>query len=304
METKNKLLAALERYAEGEHFWLEPDHREAPPPVFLDQAFINYDEPTVAQRLHQLIDTHGDAAFAAFYKAVSVIVCLALSAVLLLTVSELPAFAAEHNPASNEVVRRYIEQGMAETGAVNLVTGMILDYRAFDTFGESAVLFIAFCSVTMLLAGSGTKSPGLTVAPHDKSIVLRATATLLIPIIILFGVYVILNGHLSPGGGFSGGAIIGSALILYSSAFGYNRIHAFLPFRTASAISCTALLVYAASKGYSFFTGANHLPSFITPGQIGHIFSAGFIPLLNICVGLTVTITMYGFFSLFKKGEL
>lgn len=39
---------------------------------------------------------------------------------------------------------RYIEQGLSETGAVNIVTGMILDYRAFDTFGESCVLFVAF----------------------------------------------------------------------------------------------------------------------------------------------------------------
>lgn len=304
MAGANRLLEAIINFAEGEDIDRTLIDSGTPDHELIDQSFINYNETSVGERLHHMIDTHGERIFNGFYKAASVIICLALSAVLLMTVATLPPYASPNNPAVNEVAERYLEQGMAETGAVNLVTGMILDYRAFDTFGEAAVLFIAFCSVTLLLHGSSSVRANPTVATRQKSVVLRCVATVIIPLIMMFGIYVILNGHLSPGGGFSGGAIIGSALILYSSAFGYDRIHAFLPFRTATAISCTALLVYAASKGYSFFTGANHLHSFITVGNIGSIFSAGFIPLLNICVGSTVTITMYGFFSLFKKGDL
>lgn len=62
----------------------------------------------------------------------------------------LPPFGAADNPYNNEVSERYIEKGIEETGAVNFVTGMILDYRAFDTFGESTVLFVAACSVILL----------------------------------------------------------------------------------------------------------------------------------------------------------
>jgi len=82
---------------------------------------------------------------------VAVLFCLALITVLLLTVNQLPTFGAKDNPTSNEVVSRYITKGLEETGATNIVAGMILDYRAFDTLGESHVLFIAATCVMILL---------------------------------------------------------------------------------------------------------------------------------------------------------
>ena len=54
--------------------------------------------------------------------------------------------------------------------------------------------------------------------------ILRGTARVLVPVILLFGVYVILNGHLGPGGGFAGGAILGGGLILYVIAFGFEPL--------------------------------------------------------------------------------
>lgn len=59
------------------------------------------------------------------------------------TVVALPPFGEADNPYNNEVSQRYIEKGIEETGAINFVAGMILDYRAFDTLGESFVLFTA-----------------------------------------------------------------------------------------------------------------------------------------------------------------
>ena len=167
--------------------------------------------------------------FHMFYKTVSVICCIALIAILLVAVSYLPPVGSANNPASNEVVEKYIEDGLQDTGAVNIVTGMILDYRAFDTFGESNVLFIATCTVLILLRSDKKKDQKKAEAeakreqyyePKDDSILQRITFVLF-PIIVIFGIYVILNGHISPGGGFSGGAIIGAGLILYSNAFGF-----------------------------------------------------------------------------------
>ncbi|MFR6589918.1 MAG: hydrogen gas-evolving membrane-bound hydrogenase subunit E [Gallintestinimicrobium sp.] len=85
------------------------------------------------------------------YRLFSVLFCIGLVFVLLTGVSHLPPFGAADNPVNNEVPRRYIENGLQETGAVNIVTGMILDYRAFDTLGESHVLFVATCTVLILL---------------------------------------------------------------------------------------------------------------------------------------------------------
>lgn len=248
--------------------------------------------------------------FKVCYKIVSVVCCLALIAMLLLTVSSLPPVGSPDNPASNEVVEKYIEDGLQDTGAVNIVTGMILDYRAFDTFGESNVLFIATCTVLILLRSDQKKDKKEAelearreryYEPKDDSILQRITF-LLFPVIVIFGIYVILNGHISPGGGFSGGAIIGAGLILYANAFGFEKLNKFFTEKTYKYVSFSALTFYCLAKSYSFFTGANHLESGIPLGTPGAILSSGLIFPLNICVGLVVACTMYAFYTLFRKG--
>ncbi len=250
------------------------------------------------------------AALIGIYDAVSVIVCLTVIATLLVTVSWLPRFGGETNPPENEVYTRYLESELEEAGAVNAVAGMILDYRAFDTLGESNVLFIAVCSVIILLRADRMRKSGEPEIPELESMplprpddsIFRAAALLLVPVGILFGIYVILNGHLSAGGGFSGGAIIGAALILYASAYGPEKFERLFTFRTYQWITFFALMTYTLLKTYSFYTGANGLESHIPLGKPGAILSGGLILPLNICVGLVVSCTMYAFYSLFSKG--
>jgi multisubunit Na+/H+ antiporter MnhB subunit len=67
------------------------------------------------------------------------------------TVAEMPPFGDPGNPVFNEVSGRYLEQGVSETGAVNIVSSVILDYRAFDTLGEATVLFVAIAAVIATL---------------------------------------------------------------------------------------------------------------------------------------------------------
>ncbi len=248
--------------------------------------------------------------FRRFYKIASVLCCLALIVMLLTAVSYLPPVGAADNPSSNEVAAKYIEDGLQDTGAVNIVTGMILDYRAFDTFGESNVLFIATCTVLILLHSDKKKDKRQEEAeqrreqhyePKDDSILQRVTF-LLFPIIVIYGIYVILNGHISPGGGFSGGAIIGAGLILYANAFGFEKLNRFFTEKTYKWISFVPLSFYCLAQSYSFFTGANHLESGIPLGEAGAILSSGLILPLNICVGMVVACTMYAFYTLFRKG--
>ncbi len=189
---------------------------------------------------------------------------------------------------------------------------MILDYRAFDTLGESHVLFTACVCVFIMLRLDknetwddelshqleAEKLFDLTTDP-----IVRCTAFILVPAIILFGIYIILNGHLSPGGGFSGGAVIGAGLILFSLAFGPEKAGKFFTPTLFKTISMCALGFYSIAKCYSFFTGANHLDSHIPLGTPGDIISSGLILPLNIAVGLVVACTMYGFYCMFKKGN-
>lgn len=265
------------------------------------------------ERLHTWRRNKGAKIVRRLYMLLAVVVCLNIIWVLLETASYLPPFGNPSNPVNNEVSQRYIEKGMEETGAVNIVAGMILDYRAFDTLGESNVLFVAACSVLILLRISSEKndrSAQLEIEADDRmyepknDAILQNSAVFLVPLILMFGIYVILNGHISPGGGFSGGAVMGAGLILYLNAFGFKRTERFFTFKTFRVVSLCSLSFYALSKAYSFFTGANHLDSFITPGTPGRIFSAGLIPYLNIAVGLVVCCTMYAFYTLFRKGDM
>ncbi|MDP2872619.1 MAG: hypothetical protein Q8P31_08795 [Bacillota bacterium] len=75
---------------------------------------------------------------------------LAVGAVLLLIVLEMPVYG-EVNPTFNYVMERYNRDGMAETGATNIVTAVILDYRAYDTLIETTVLFTATMGVLLNL---------------------------------------------------------------------------------------------------------------------------------------------------------
>ena len=247
------------------------------------------------------------------YAIMSIGISVLFIAIMLSVVNALPEFGSPSNPSNNEVMVRYLEKGIAETGAINFVAGMILDYRAFDTFGEANVLFLAVMCVVLLLKKDSKNASEKEERENqeddyfdttEQRPILQIGAKILTPLVILYGIYVVLNGHLSPGGGFSGGSIIGAGLILYASAFGKKKMQTFFTFRTFTLICAAGLLTYFACKSYSFFTGANHVGYEIPKGVPGDIISAGFILPLNICVGLIVACTMYGFYALFTKGDI
>ena len=239
------------------------------------------------------------------YTVAALLVCLSLMLALTYTVLLLPVYNDPNAPTNNEVSQRYLEKGMEETGAVNTVAGMILDYRAFDTFGESTVLFAATAAVLFITLSKHTKewTDKGPFADPSTDLIFQHIGKLLLPMILVYGIYVVLNGHLSPGGGFSGGAVLGGGLILASSMFGQKRLSKVLNPNVTTGMSVACLLCYATMKSYSFFTGANHIGWEIPKGTPGDIISAGFILPLNICVGIIVACTMFSFYSLFSQVE-
>ena len=88
------------------------------------------------------------------------------------------------------------------------------------------------------------------------------------------------------------------------STFGFEKASRIMNRKNYAVISVVPLLFYAIAKGYSFFTGANHLESGIPKGTPGAILSAGLIMPLNVCVGIVVACTMYHFYTLFRKGGM
>lgn len=251
--------------------------------------------------------------FLFWYRAAALLCCGALSVVFLYMTARVTSYGAE-NLRAMEVARRYVEQGVEETGAMNTVAGMILDYRAFDTLGESHVLFTALICVMVLLRRDSKnmrtyyedyyRIRSEHYFPTERDPILRCVGTLLVPSLFLFGVYVLLGGHLGPGGGFSGGAILGGALVIFACAFGDAAVDRVLTRRRFQRLSFCALSFYSFAKGYVFFTGANGLENHIPKGTPGAILSAGLILPLDVAVGLVVACTMYGFYSLFRRGSI
>ena len=244
------------------------------------------------------------------YIVAAIVFCIGLALTMVYMVSYLPEVGNPYTPANANVVsERYIEEGLKETGSTNIVTGMILTYRAFDTFGETNVLFIATICVMILLMldekllEKSEKKNDRRFEPKRDPI-LMTVSKILCPVVFIFGIYIILNGQLSPGGGFSGGAILGAGMILYLSAFGFKKTGKFFNESVYKVAKITALCMYGLIGSYFYITGANGLNNHIPLGIPGHILSGGIILPIDIAVGIEVACTMYAFYALFRRGGL
>ncbi len=245
--------------------------------------------------------------FLGFYPLAATLICLVLVAILMNVVLSMPTFGQPNNPINNEVSEHYLEYTEEETGSINAVTGMILTYRGFDTLGESCVLFLAVACVMILLERDekNTDHHDLQKLEQEdaierthKDIITRHAAKILIPFIFLFAFYVLRYGETSPGGGFSGGTILGGALIFFSSTFGFERTQLFFNKRVYDRIRTFGLMLYALLYGYNIFVGANKLKDPLLP------FIHGLSMPIDIAVGLVVACTVYGFYAMFTRGEL
>lgn len=250
--------------------------------------------PHKGKRRPDASERHRMDIFSRIYAILCAAVCLVLLLTLLALALDLPSFASDKNPTVNEVSEHYVGNAEHETGAENVIAGMILNYRGFDTFGESCVLFLAVCCVMQLLwnTGEGEKR-GVDFGAPDA--VLYQVSRLLLPCVLCFGLCVLFNGHTSPGGGFSGGSVLGAALIIFTLAFGEKTVRAFFTRRVFNLVRITGLMVYALMFGCYIYLGANGIESEL---------SRYIVLVVDIAVGLVVMSTMYGFYSFYTKGDL
>ena len=117
-------------------------------------------------------------------------------------------------------------------------------------------------------------------------------------LIFLFGIYIIIFGHLTPGGGFAGGIILASSYILVMLAFGRDFVEENLSLPVASKIDCVGALLFIAIALWGLFYGAscffwNFLHQKFVVGQPFKLISAGTIPLSNIAIGLKVGTSLF-----------
>ncbi|OHB62385.1 MAG: hypothetical protein A2Y76_06565 [Planctomycetes bacterium RBG_13_60_9] len=116
-------------------------------------------------------------------------------------------------------------------------------------------------------------------------------------LIFLFGINVILFGHLTPGGGFAGGVILASSYVLLMLAFGREFVEENLPVSLASRLDCLGAFLFAVVAILGLVFGGVFFVNFLyqkyLPGQPLHLVSAGTIPLANIAIGLKVGASLF-----------
>jgi multicomponent Na+:H+ antiporter subunit B len=138
---------------------------------------------------------------------------------------------------------------------------------------------------------------GGTERPKGMTVVVKTIASWVKILIMLFGIYIILFGHITPGGGFAGGVILASGYVLLMLAFGREFAEANLPLAVASKLDCVGAFAFALiailglAFGGCFF--ANFLYQHYWPSEPLKLVSAGTVPLSNIAIGLKVGASLF-----------
>jgi multicomponent Na+:H+ antiporter subunit B len=180
-------------------------------------------------------------------KKILAMLFVATLAVLLVYVAALlPPMGDAGNPTNTQVVPRYLERGEEEAGTKNIVASIVFNYRGYDTMGEVAIFSAALAGIFAVL-GMGRRKIGRAViddSPVKFSFVSGTAAVLLIPLMIVFSLYIIIYGLDLPGGGFQGGATIGAAAVLFTAAFGFLRAQERIPHHARIILESTAIVAF------------------------------------------------------------
>ncbi len=190
----------------------------------------------------------------------------------------------------------YVLQNFEEqTGARNAVAAIYLNYRVYDTLFEALLLLIAIVGIIHFFR-IGIRSEPRTIthqrrtqagATEQSDIISRITG-FLYPVVILFGFYVIANGHNTPGGGFQGGAILATLFIGRFIVNPINDVNASLLHDVEQALFVLILLVPVVFLFYEF---SGQFPALNEPFLILMNVLIG----IKVCLGLTIVVFRFGF---------
>lgn len=194
-------------------------------------------------------------------RTLAMVLLVVLATVLLGAVAQLPPHGSPETPPYKHVSAYYLKNGPREAGADNIVTDIILNYRGFDTNGEVTVIVTALMAVSALLLGQPGKRqpPAAAAVPSAPSVVVRFIVRALAPLILTFAIYVILNGHITPGGGFQGGTIIAALVIALTMVLGERASTLLLPEKPIRLLQVAAPLTFAAVGLVSLAVSGDYL---------------------------------------------
>lgn len=255
-------------------------------------------------------------------------IVLGAGAVMFYATIDMPAFGDASSPANDYLRTIFMERTMTEVGTPNVVTAVLASYRGFDTMGEAFVIFAAGLGVMVILGlrgrretdaddtadaapdsatGSATDSVAgaaknpVRQAPStalptdtDSHLILKVVAKLLIPMVVVFGLYVQFHGDFGPGGGFQAGVIVAVAAILYGLIYGMDALQAALPPLFVRFGCATGVAIYAGVGVLSLFGQCHENEGGVCPfldyNVLGHGYHGQHIGIILIELGVLFTV--------------
>ena len=230
---------------------------------------------------------------------ISIYLGLATGVLLIFGTLDMPWYGDPSAPIHQHLAPRFLGQSGAEIGIPNVVTSVLASYRGYDTLGEVVVIFTAGIAVLILLAGDQPLKKPLA-EPLIANTILQTVLLRIIPLVILFALYVQFHGDYGPGGGFQAGVIFGAGLITYGLLSGSDRMlnvisEKWITIGMASGVLIYALVGIAAMLMGGTFLNYSVLADTATTGQ--HIG----ILVIELGVGVTVAFTMISLFVSFNR---
>jgi multicomponent Na+:H+ antiporter subunit B len=215
----------------------------------------------------------------------------ALGALLAWAVLGLPDVGHPRGPYA-ELAPRIM---LAERHVTNTVTGVTFDLRGFDTLGEELILFVAALGAAVLLRAQRSERRAEQAAEAEErrgpatADALRALGAVLVGPVLLLGIYVVVHGALTPGGGFQGGVILAGALLLVYAAGQVVAVERVRPVSAVEVADAVGAAAYALVAVAGLVFGVAVMDNVLGFGTEGSLLSGGTVPVLSIAVGVEVT---------------
>jgi multicomponent Na+:H+ antiporter subunit B len=202
----------------------------------------------------------------------------------------LPHFGTFHGPVGDALNHLSVQQHHI----TDVVTAVNFDYRGFDTLGEEFIFFAAVLGVVLILRTQQGEGPGHVAdyatgrAVPPTSDAVRVLGLGLTPPTVLFGIYVVAHGHLTPGGGFQGGVILATGVLLIYLAGEFDDLHGLYTETSLERAEAVGAGGYIAVGLLGLVGGTAFLDNVLPFGTTGRVFSAGTVPIINLAVGLEI----------------
>ena len=215
---------------------------------------------------------------------------------------DLPVFGAAGSPVhSHPITDVYLRQSQEDVGIPNTVTAVLASYRGLDTLGELVVVFTAGIAVLSLL---GPLARPEHLRPREDFHladyrVIRVVSATLIPLILLFGLYVLFHGDFGPGGGFQAGVIFSSGLVLFVLVFGVDRAQLVVPPTALWSLACLGPAAFLALGTVNMVLGGSFLDYDTLDPDHPHLGQHVGILLVEAVIGVTVGAVMTAIFFTF-----